>query len=76
MKDILEQLAEVEVREPPPDFDRRLHQRVNRMLVVQQIIDFFVGAIAWGAVHFFRAALAGSCSQSPADSRTVIAVSG
>jgi hypothetical protein len=56
MKDFLEQLADLEVREPPPDFDRHLHQRLNRALLVQHIIDFFVGAIAWGAVHFLRAA--------------------
>lgn len=51
MKDILEQLAELEVREPPPDFDRRLHERVNRMLLAQHLIDFIVGGIAWGVVH-------------------------
>jgi hypothetical protein len=56
MRDFLEQLADREVREPPPDFDRRLHERVNRTLVVQHVIDFFVGAIAWSAAHFFRAA--------------------
>ena len=57
MKDFLEQLADLEVREPPPDFNRRLHQRVNRMLVVQHVIDFFLGAIASAATHFFRATL-------------------
>ncbi len=55
MKDFLEQLADGEVREPPPDFDRRLHLRVNRTLVVQHVIDFFIGAIAWSAMHFLRA---------------------
>ena len=58
MKDFLEQLAESDVREPPPDFNRRLHQRVNRTLVVQQIVDFLVGAIVWSAAHFFRATFA------------------
>ncbi len=57
MKDLFEQLADSKVSEPPPDFDLRLHQRVNRTLVVQHIIDFFVGAIPWSAVHFFRAVL-------------------
>jgi hypothetical protein len=57
MKDFLEQLAESKVCEPPPDFDQRLHQRVNRTLVVQQAIDFLVGAIPWSAAHFFRAVL-------------------
>ena len=57
MKDFLERLADSEVREPPPDFDRRLHQRVNRTLVVQQVIDFFIGAIAWSAAVPPRTAL-------------------
>ncbi len=57
MKDFLEQLADREIREPPPDFNRRLHQRVNRTLVVQYVIDFFVGAIACCALDFFRATL-------------------
>ena len=58
MRDFLEQLADVQVREPPPDFDRRLHQRVNRTLTVQHLLDFFVGAIIWSAGHFLRAAFA------------------
>ena len=57
MKDFLEQLADSKVREPPPDFSQRLHERLNRTLAVQHVIDFFLGAIAWSAVHFFRAAL-------------------
>jgi hypothetical protein len=57
MKDFLEQLAEVEVREPPGDFSRRLHERVNRTLLVQHLLDFFVGGIVWSAGHFLRAAL-------------------
>ena len=45
MKDFLEQLAELEVREPPPEFDRQLHQRVNRTLLVQHLVDLLLGAI-------------------------------
>jgi hypothetical protein len=56
MKDFLDQLAERKIREPPPDFQRQLHRRVNRTLVVQQVVDFFAGAIAYSAVHFLRAA--------------------
>ncbi len=55
MEDFLERLANREVCDPPPDFSRRLHQRVNRTLVLQHLIDFFVGAIAWSAAHFLRA---------------------
>jgi hypothetical protein len=57
MKDFLEELADWQVREPPPDFNRRLHQRVNRTLLAQHFIDFFVGAIVWSAAHFLRATL-------------------
>ena len=56
MKDILEQLAELEVREPPRDFDRGLHQRVNRALLAQHLMDFFLGGIVWSALQFLRAA--------------------
>ncbi len=57
MKDFLEQLADAQIREPPPDFNLRLHERLNRTLVVQQLVNFFLGAIAWSAAHFLRAAL-------------------
>jgi hypothetical protein len=57
MKDILEQLAEMEVAPPPPEFDRRLHQRVNQSLMVQHVVDFAVGAVPWALWHFFRAVL-------------------
>ena len=45
MKDFLEQLADGEIREPPPDFNLRLHERLNRTLVVQQLIDFFLAQL-------------------------------
>jgi hypothetical protein len=56
MKDFLEQLAELEVREPPRDFHRQLHERVNRTLLVQHLIDFLVGGAVWSTLHFLRAA--------------------
>lgn len=56
MKDILEQLAELEVREPPRDFNRRLHQQVNRALLAQHLLDFFLGGVIWSTLHFLRAA--------------------
>ena len=56
MKDILDQLSELEVREPPRDFRRRLHQRVNRTLLAQHLLDFLFGGIAWSTFHFLRAA--------------------
>ncbi len=70
MKDILEQLAEVEVAPPPPEFDRQLHQRLNQSLTAQHLIDFVVGALPWALVHFARAvlgAIALTVSGKPAD---------
>ncbi|MGD0898912.1 MAG: hypothetical protein ABR915_13825 [Thermoguttaceae bacterium] len=55
MKDFLEQLAEIEVRDPPPEFDRQLHQRLNRSLVVQHVVELVTGAAPWALGHFFRA---------------------
>ncbi len=57
MKDILEQLAELEVREPPRDFHRQLHELVNRTLLMQHLIDFLVGGALWSTIHFLRATL-------------------
>ena len=57
MKDLLEKLAELEVVPPPPEFDRQLHDRVNRSLLAQHLTDFFAGAVPWVLMHFFRAVL-------------------
>ena len=57
MKDFLEKLAELEVREPPSNFDQKLHERVNRTLLVQHVIDLFVGGVFWSGFHFLRAVL-------------------
>jgi hypothetical protein len=54
MKDFLEQLAEIEVRDPPPEFDRQLHERLNRLLLAQHLADFLLGGVPWAIVHFFR----------------------
>ena len=55
MKDFLDQLAELEVRDPPPDFDRQLHQRLNRSLVVRHVVELLTGAAPWAIVHFLHA---------------------
>ncbi|MGA2033431.1 MAG: hypothetical protein ABSG68_14345 [Thermoguttaceae bacterium] len=57
MNDFLDQLAELEVRDPPPEFDRQLHQRVNRALVFQQLLGL-VFALPGAALHFLRGLLA------------------
>jgi hypothetical protein len=55
MKDFLEQLAEIETPPPPAEFDRQLHERLNRSLMAQHLLDFAVGAVPWALGHFFRA---------------------
>jgi hypothetical protein len=57
MKDLLDQLAEMEAPPPPPEFDRQLHERLNRTLAAQHLIDFAVGAVPWALLHFARAVL-------------------
>jgi len=50
--DFLEQLAALEAPPPPPpQFDRQLHQRVNRRLTTQHAIDFVVRALPWAMLH-------------------------
>jgi hypothetical protein len=56
--DFLEQLAEIEVAPPPPEFDRELHQRVNRTLLAQQAANLAVGAVPGAIVEFLRAVTA------------------
>ncbi len=49
--DFLDQLADFDVPPPPAEFGRQLHVRVNRSLVVVQLIEFACGALPaalWG----------------------------
>ncbi len=55
--DFLDQLASLEVAETPPEFDRRLHQRVNRALLAQHLLGLAAGCIPWVALHFLRGVL-------------------
>jgi hypothetical protein len=52
---LLEQLADVEVPPPPAAFDSQLHDKVNRSLLISQIIDLFASALPWAIVHFSQA---------------------
>lgn len=53
--DFLEQLAHLEVADVPPEFERQVHQRVNRWLLVQQLVEFVTGALPWALVRFLGA---------------------
>jgi hypothetical protein len=56
--DFLEQLAEIEVPPPPPSFDRQLHNRVNRSLIIVQVVELVLGAFPAAVLEFGRAMLA------------------
>jgi hypothetical protein len=55
MVNLLERLADLEVPPPPAQFDRQLHQRVNRSLVVSQFVDLAASGLPWALLHFGRA---------------------
>jgi hypothetical protein len=55
--DFLDQLATIEVQEPPPEFGRQLHQRVNRALLVQHLFGLALGSIPWAMRHFLLGTL-------------------
>ena len=55
--DFLDQLAAIDAPEPPPEFDRKLHQRLNRALLVQHLFGLAAGSVPWAAFHFLRAVL-------------------
>ncbi|HVX14404.1 MAG TPA: hypothetical protein VHC22_24670 [Pirellulales bacterium] len=56
--DLLERLAETTVPPLPADFDRAVHQRLNRTLVVGHLIDFAVVALPMALAEFARAVAA------------------
>jgi hypothetical protein len=55
--DFLEQLAQLEVPAVPQEFDRQLHQRMNRSLLAQQLLDLALSGLPWAAAHFAHALL-------------------
>jgi hypothetical protein len=53
--DLFDKLAELDVPPPPARFDQQLHERVNRSLLIGQLLDFVVGAAPWALAQFARA---------------------
>jgi hypothetical protein len=53
--DLFEQLAESPVPPPPAEFDRVVHERLNRALAIGHVVDFAVRAIPFACVEFVRA---------------------
>ena len=56
--DLFDQLAASDVPPPPEQFDRQVHQRLNRALVAMHLLDLVARAVPWGLVHLARAAAA------------------
>ena len=52
---LLESLAEREVPPVPVDLNRRVHERLNRALLVSHLVDLTLGGLPYLAVHFCRA---------------------
>ncbi len=54
--DLFDQLAERDVPPPPPppEFNRELHERVNRSLLASQLIDLALGALPWAIFQMLR----------------------
>ena len=53
--DLFDQLAASEVPPPPPQFDRQLHERVNRSLLAMHLADLGASAMPWAMLQLLRA---------------------
>jgi hypothetical protein len=55
--DLFERLADLEVPPAPAseEFDRQLHERVNRSLVTAQLVDLGAKGLPFALLHFLRA---------------------
>jgi hypothetical protein len=58
------QLAEAAVPPPPADFDRSVHQRLNRTLAVGQLTEFACIALPCALAEFARALAAAAVYSS------------
>jgi hypothetical protein len=56
--DLLEQLAQTGVPPLPADFDRSVHQRLNRTLFVSQLVELVCVALPCGLAEFAQAVAA------------------
>ena len=58
----------------PPTFDRAVHERINKRLVVGQFLDFATRGFAFAMVHFARAVA--ELLQSERDGEVRVGISG
>ncbi|MBX3414065.1 MAG: hypothetical protein KF708_15365 [Pirellulales bacterium] len=53
--DMFERLADVEVPPLPEQFDEEVHTRVNRVLLVTHVAEFFLAGAPFALARFARA---------------------
>lgn len=53
--DLFDRLADSRVPPPPAQFERGVHERLNRALVLRQVLEFAVSAIPYACLHFAKA---------------------
>lgn len=58
-RNLLDDLAKLEVPPPPTDFNRQVHRRLNGWLLLQQLADLAVKGMAYALLHFLRTIAAG-----------------
>ena len=51
-KGLLESLAERDVPGVPADLNRRVHQRLNRALLISHLIDLTLAGLPYLTIHF------------------------
>jgi hypothetical protein len=55
LDELLTQWAEHDVPPVPKQFDQRVHSRVNRVLLVTQVLDLLVRGFPYAIGHFAQA---------------------
>jgi hypothetical protein len=53
--DLFDQLAQQEVPPPPSEFERGVHERLNKRLLWTHLIDLATGGLAHAVGHFAQA---------------------
>ena len=54
VRSVFEQLGEQRVPQPPPEFRRQLHERLNARLTTVQLVEFAVRVLPFAFFHFLN----------------------
>ena len=54
VEELLERLAEADVPPVPPELDKKVNDRLNRLLLVTHLADLAVRGTVWAVVQFIR----------------------